>query len=121
MALLPASGPYTRAQRIMITVPVLLASLLHSINMSTAYVALPSIQGNLSATPDQIGWIITAFVVASAVGTVLTGWLSQKIGRRAVFLCSIAGFTVTSLLCATAVDLGQLVLYRMLQLSLIHI
>ena len=115
MTLLPASGPYTRAQRIMITVPVLLASLLHSINMSTAYVALPSIQGNLSATPDQIGWIITAFVVASAVGTVLTGWMSQKIGRRAVFLCSIAGFTITSLLCATAVDLGQLVLFRMLQ------
>ncbi len=99
----------------MITVPVLMASLLHSINMSTAYVALPNIQGNLSATPDQVGWIITAFVVASAVGTVLTGWLAQQIGRRAVFLAAIVGFMLTSLLCATAGDLEQLVLYRMLQ------
>ena len=115
MALLPASGPYTRGQRILITVPVLMASLLHAINMSTAYVALPNIQGNLSATADQVGWVITAFVVASAVGTVLTGWLSQQVGRRAVFLGSIAGFTVTSLLCATAVDLQQLVLFRVLQ------
>lgn len=115
MALLPSSGPYTRGQRILITVPVLMASLLHSINMSTAYVALPNIQGNLSATPDQVGWIITAFVVASAVGTVLTGWVAQQVGRRAVFLGAIAGFTVTSLLCSFAADLEQLVLYRILQ------
>ena len=115
MALLPSHGPYSRSQRILITVPVLMASLLHAVNMSTAYVALPNIQGNLSATPDQVGWIITAFVVASAVGTVLTGWLSQQIGRRAVFLGAIAGFTLTSLLCSTATDLGTLVLFRILQ------
>jgi len=102
-------------QRIVITVPVLMASLLHAINMSTAYVALPNIQGNLSATPDQVGWIITAFVVASAVGTVLTGWCAQQVGRRAVFLGAIVGFTLTSMLCATATALEQLVLYRILQ------
>lgn len=99
----------------MITVPVLMASLLHAINMSTAYVALPNIQGNLSATPDQVGWIITAFVVATAVGTVLTGWLAQQFGRRAVFLGAIVGFTLTSVLCAIAADLEQLVFYRILQ------
>ncbi len=115
MALLPPTGPYTRSQRILIIVPVMMASLLHAVNMSTAYVALPNIQGNLSATPDQVGWIITAFVVASAVGTVLTGWLSQQLGRRAVFLGAIAGFTATSLLCSLAADLEQLVLFRMLQ------
>lgn len=115
MALLPPSGPYTRAQRILITVPVLMASLLHAVNMSTAYVALPNIQGNLSATADQVGWIITAFVVASAVGTVLTGWLAQQVGRRMVFLGAILGFTVTSVLCAVATNLEQLVLFRILQ------
>lgn len=115
MALLPPSGPYTRAQRILITVPVLMASLLHAVNMSTAYVALPNIQGNLSATADQVGWIITAFVVASAVGTVLTGWLAQQVGRRMVFLGAILGFTVTSILCAVAANLEQLVLFRILQ------
>ena len=51
----PAAGPFTRAETATITIPVLAASLLHSTNMSTAYVALPSMQGNLSATPDQIG------------------------------------------------------------------
>jgi DHA2 family multidrug resistance protein len=111
----PASGPFTKTERIIITVPVLAASLLHSLNMSTAYVALPQMQGNLSATPDQIGWVITAFVVATAVGTILTSWFSQRIGRRQVFLLSIIGFTISSLLCASATGLGDLVLYRMVQ------
>lgn len=111
----PADGPFTKSERIIITIPVLMASLLHSVNMSTAYVALPSIQGNLSATPDQVGWIITAFIVASAVGTVVTGWLSNRLGRRRVFLWSIAGFTITGGLCASAAGLEDLVFYRVLQ------
>lgn len=115
MSFVPASGPYSRAQRIAITVPVLMASLLHAINMSTAYVALPNIQGNLSATPDQISWVITAFVVASAIGTVLTGWLSARLGRRFVFLGAILGFTVTSALAASAGSLESLVFHRVLQ------
>ncbi len=115
MKTISATGPFTRAQRIAITVPVLMASLLHSLNMSTAYVALPSIQGNLSATPDQVGWIITAFVVATAVGTILTGWLSQRFGRRLVFMASILGFIVTSALCVGAPSLQWLVLFRALQ------
>lgn len=111
----PASGPFSTTERIIITVPVLMASLLHSVNMSTAYVALPNIQGNLAARPDQVGWIITAFVVATAVGTVLTGWLSGRFGRRKVFLGSIVGFTVTSAMCGLAGSLEELVFYRMLQ------
>lgn len=111
----PAQGPFTTAERIMITVPVLAASLLHSLNMSTAYVALPNIQGNLSAAPDQVGWVITAFVVATAVGTILTNVFSQRFGRRRVFMAAILGFTVTSLLSASSTTLTELVLYRILQ------
>ena len=111
----PATGPFTRAETATITIPVLAASLLHSINMSTAYVALPSMQGNLSATPDRIGWVVTAFIVASALGTTLSGWLAVKFGRRTVFLWSIGAFTVTSALCASADTLGELVLFRALQ------
>lgn len=110
-----ATGPFSTTERIIITIPVLMASLLHAVNMSTAYVALPNIQGNLSARPDQVGWVITAFVVATAVGTVLTGWLSGRFGRRKVFLGSIVGFTVTSALCGIAGTLEELVFYRMLQ------
>jgi len=83
--------------------------------MSTAYVALPNIQGNLSAAPDQVGWVITAFVVATAIGTILTNLFSQKFGRRRVFLASIAGFTITSLFAATSGSLSELVFHRMLQ------
>lgn len=111
----PAQGPFTTGELWIITVPVLMASLLHALNMSTAYVALPNMQGNLSAGPDQIGWIITTFVVASAVGTVLTGWFANRLGRRMVFLASIVGFTVTSLLCGTATSFGELVFMRTLQ------
>lgn len=111
----PASGPFTPTERWIITATTLLASLLHSVNMSTAYVALPSMQGNLSATPDEIGWVVTAFIVASAIGTVLTGWLSVTFGRRVVFLGSIVGFTVSSVLCAVAGSLETLVLYRAIQ------
>ena len=111
----PATGPFTRAERIIITIPVLMASLLHAVNMSTAYVALPNIQGNLSATPDQAGWIITSFLVANAIAVAATGWFSVRFGRRRVFTIAIAGFTLTSLLCASADSLGQLVIYRILQ------
>jgi len=111
----PAAGPFTRAETATITIPVLAASLLHSVNMSTAYVALPSMQGNLAATPDRIGWVVTAFIVASALGTTVSGWLAVKFGRRLVFLCAIAAFTVTALLCASASSLEELVLFRALQ------
>jgi DHA2 family multidrug resistance protein len=112
---MPAQGPFSTAQLSIITATVLMASLLHALNMTTAYVALPSIQGNLSASPDQVGWIITAFVVASAVGTVVTGWLSMQIGRRRVFLGAIAGFTLTSAICGTATSFEELVMFRAAQ------
>ena len=110
-----AQGPFNTAELTIITATVLMASLLHALNMTTAYVALPSIQGNLSAGPDQVGWIITTFVVASAVGTILTGWLGTQLGRRRVFLGAIAGFTLTSALCGWATSLEELVFYRAIQ------
>jgi len=109
------TGPITTRQLVMITGPVLMASLLHALNMSTAFVALPEMQGNLSARPDQVGWIVTSFVVATAVGTILTGWPSAKFGRRRIFLASIIGFTLTSALCGLASSLEELVFYRILQ------
>ena len=106
---------YTSMQRAIITVPVLLASLLHAVSMTTAYVALPHMQGNLSASPDQITWVLTSYVVASAIFTAITGWVSIRFGRKRVFLVAIFGFTVASLLCAAATTLEELVIYRILQ------
>ncbi len=110
-----ATGPFTRGERILITVPVLIASILHSLALTTAYIALPNMKGNLSATPDQAGWIITSFLVSNAIGVAATGWVSVRFGRKRVFLAAIAGFTLSSMLCATATTLDQIVLYRILQ------
>ena len=110
-----AAGPFTRAERVLITVPVLIASILHSLALTTAYIALPSMKGNLSATPDQAGWIITSFLVSNAIGVAATGWFSVRFGRKMVFLVAVGGFTLSSMLCATATTLEQLVLYRILQ------
>jgi DHA2 family multidrug resistance protein len=110
-----ATGPFTRGERILITVPVLIASILHSLALTTAYIALPNMKGNLSATPDQAGWIITSFLVSNAIGVAATGWFSVRFGRKRVFLVAIAGFTLSSMLCATATTLDQIVLYRILQ------
>ena len=110
-----ASGPFSRGERILITVPVLIASILHSLAMTTAYIALPNMKGNLSATPDQAGWIITSFLVSNAIGVAATGWFSVRFGRKLIFLIAIGGFTISSLLCAMATTLEQLVLFRVLQ------
>jgi DHA2 family multidrug resistance protein len=110
-----ATGPFTRGERILITVPVLIASILHSLALTTAYIALPNMKGNLSATPDQAGWIITSFLVSNAIGVAATGWFSVRFGRKRVFLAAVGGFTLSSMLCATATTLDQIVLYRILQ------
>ncbi|MCG8545801.1 MAG: MFS transporter, partial [Alphaproteobacteria bacterium] len=109
------TGPFTQNERLLITIPVLIASILHSLAMTTAYIALPNMKGNLSATPDQAGWIITSFLVSNAIGVAATGWFSVRFGRKFIFVVSIGGFTISSLLCASATTLEELVLYRVLQ------
>lgn len=110
-----ATGPFTSGERMLITMAVLTASVLHSLAMTTAYIALPNMKGNLAATPEQAGWIISSFLVANAIGVTATGWFSVRFGRRRVFLVAIVGFTLTSLLCAAAETLPQLVLFRIFQ------
>ena len=110
-----STGPFTQNERLLITIPVLIASILHSLAMTTAYIALPNMKGNLSATPDQAGWIITSFLVSNAIGVAATGWFSVRFGRKFIFVVSIGGFTISSLLCASATTLEELVLYRVLQ------
>jgi MFS transporter, DHA2 family, multidrug resistance protein len=102
-------------RRALITVSVMLASIMSSLDTTIANVALPRIQGSVSATQDQMAWVLTSYIVAAAIMTPLSGWLSGQIGRKRVFLYSIAGFTVTSMLCGIAQSLPQIVLARLLQ------
>jgi DHA2 family multidrug resistance protein len=102
-------------RRALITVSVMLASIMSSLDTTIANVALPRIQGSVSATQDQMAWVLTSYIVAAAIMTPLSGWLTGQIGRNRVFLYSVAGFTVTSMLCGVAQSLPQIVLARLLQ------
>ncbi len=70
-------------------------------------VALPHMQGSFSATTDQIAWVMIAFVIGSAMMTASVGWFSIRFGRKRIYLCALAGYTVTLLGCATATTLEQ--------------
>ncbi len=103
------------ANRGPITVVVMLATLMTALDSTITNVALPHIQGSLSASRDQIGWVLTSYIVAAAMVTPLSGWLSNRFGARRVLLSAIIGFTVVSMLCGLASSLPELVLFRLLQ------
>ncbi|MFL6656744.1 MAG: DHA2 family efflux MFS transporter permease subunit [Massilia sp.] len=109
-----ASGAEVPNRR-MITFSIMLATIIQALDGTIANVALPSMQGSLSASQDQITWVLTSFIVAAAITTPLTGWMSDRFGQRSVFLASIAGFTVASVLCGLSGSLVQIVLARLLQ------
>lgn len=103
------------ANKGMITVMVMMATIMEVLDITIANVAIPHMQGTLSATQDQISWVLTSYVVASAIMMLPTGWLSGRFGRKRIFLIAIAGFTVASALCGIASSLDEMVFFRLLQ------
>ena len=102
-------------RRALITVSVMLASIMSALDTTIANVALPRMQGSVSATQDQMAWVLTSYIVAAAIMTPLSGWLAGQIGRNRVFLYSVAGFTVASMFCGLAQSLPQIILARLVQ------
>lgn len=103
------------ANRAMITVAVMLATIMQALDTTIANVALPHMQGAMSATQDQISWVLTSYIVAAAIFMPLTGLLSARFGRKRLFLWSVVGFTIASMLCGAAQSLEKIVLFRLLQ------
>jgi MFS transporter, DHA2 family, multidrug resistance protein len=103
------------ANRGLITASIMLATIMNSLDTTIANVALPHMAGSVSASADQITWVLTSYIVAAAIMTPLTGWLAGRLGRKKVFMVSIIGFTVASALCGAAQSLGQIVGFRLLQ------
>ena len=101
--------------RPMITLSIMLATILQTLDSTIANVALPHMQGSLSASQDQIAWVLTAYIVAAAIATPLTGWLVDRFGQKRILLVSIGGFTLASMLCGMANSLAQIVAARLLQ------
>ncbi|AMN45373.1 DHA2 family efflux MFS transporter permease subunit [Rhodoplanes sp. Z2-YC6860] len=103
------------ARRTMLTVCAMTATIMQALDTTVANVALPYMQGSLSASLDQINWVLTSYIVASAIMTAPIGWMSDRFGRKRLFVICSGGFTVASLLCAMSQDIGAMVTARLLQ------
>ena len=98
-----------------VTLCVILATLMQALDTTIANVALPYMQGSVAASQDQIDWVLTSYIVAAAIMTPPTGFLAGRFGVKRLFLASVGGFTIASMLCGMAQSLVQIVLFRALQ------
>jgi DHA2 family multidrug resistance protein len=110
-----ASHPLPAGQRAIVTITVMMAVLLQVLDTTIANVALPHMQASLSATQDTINWVLTSYIVASAIALPISGWLADRVGRKRLLVISVIGFTVASVLCAGATSLTEMVLFRAVQ------
>ncbi|WP_404713127.1 DHA2 family efflux MFS transporter permease subunit [Sphingomonas sp. MMS24-J13] len=110
-----AALPVDAARRNILMTLVIAATVMQVLDQTIANVALPHMQGSLGAAPDTISWVLTSYIVASAVATPVTGWLSDKMGRRNLMIMTVAGFTAASALCAVSISLPMMVGARLLQ------
>lgn len=113
--MVPAVDRATLRRRRLITFTVMAATIMHALDGTIANVALPSIQGSLSATQEQVSWVVTSYIVASAIMTPLAGFCAMRFGLRRTLSFCVVGFTIVSMMCGAAQSLDQLVLFRALQ------
>src|SRR5437660_12811772 len=93
----------------MITISIMMANIMQGVDNSILNVALPHIQGSLSASLDQIAWALTSYIVCAAIMMPLTGWLARRFGIQYIFLSWIMRFTIASALCGAATSRGAVV------------
>jgi DHA2 family multidrug resistance protein len=102
-------------RRVIITITAIFCALLEIVDTTIVNVALNDMKGNLGATLNEVGWVITAYAIANVIVVPMTSWLSQQFGRRNYFAASIIIFTVSSFLCGNATNIWELVLFRFIQ------
>jgi DHA2 family multidrug resistance protein len=112
---LPPPSAVPGFRRNMVTVCAMTATIMQALDTTIANVALPYMQGTLSASQDQINWVLTSYIVAAAIMTAPVGWIANRFGRKRTFIVCSAGFTIASVLCGLAQDISQMVLFRLLQ------
>jgi len=122
MSTIVTSGPQHQTiarpagvKRALLTSCVMCAAILQTLDSTIANVALPYMQGSLSASLDQVNWVLTSYIVAAAIMTAPVGWLAQRFGRKRLLVLCTSCFTLASLLCATSQDIEQMVVARLLQ------
>lgn len=109
VAALPVRNPW------LVVVGVMIASLIQILDTTIANVAIPHMQASLGATRDEVSWVLTSYIVASAVALPITGWLADRVGSRRLFLLSTFGFVIASMLCGVAQTITEMVAFRALQ------
>lgn len=109
-----STGGVTRHRSAIMMVTMIAASI-YSLNLTIVSISLPHMQGTFSATPDQIAWVVTAFIVGMTTMIVCTGWLSARFGRKRLFTLSLIIFTMASLMCGNVHTLEGEVMWRFLQ------
>ena len=107
--------PLGLGQRRLLTACAMTAVLMQILDSTISIVALPYMQGSLSATMDQITWVLSSYIIVSAIMTAPVGWLANRFGRKNLFVFSMIGFTATSVLCGMAQTLEQMVAFRIIQ------
>ena len=110
-----AAPPQVAAHRMIVTICTVLATLMQSLDSTIANVALPYMQGTMSASQEEINWVLTSYIIAAAIMTAPTGFLASRFGRTRLFVVAVVGFTVASALCGLAESLGQIVVFRIMQ------
>jgi DHA2 family multidrug resistance protein len=110
-----AAAPAGNPRRTLVTVCAMSATIMQALDTTIANVALPYMQGSLSASLDQINWVLTSYIVASAIMTAPIGWVADRFGRKKLFIVCVIGFTMASMLCGLAQNIEQMVLFRLLQ------
>src|SRR5215475_5465085 len=105
----------SKTRRTLVTVCAMTATIMQALDTTIANVALPYMQGSLSASLDQINWVLTSYIVASAIMTAPIGWVAERYGRKRLFIICAAGFTFASVLCGLAQSIEQMVAFRLLQ------
>src|SRR5471030_1808714 len=94
-----AAGMSHGLRRTLVTVFAMTATIMQALDTTIANVALPYMQGSLSASLDQINWVLTSYIVAAAIMTAPIGWIADRFGREKLFIICVAGFTAASFLC----------------------
>ena len=101
--------------RWLVTIAVMGAMVMQILDTTIANVALPKMTTSLGATTDTITWVLTSYIIATAIALPATGWLSDRLGSRNLFLIAVGGFMLASMLCGTAVSLEEMVMFRVFQ------
>ena len=111
----PARAEMSPLNRLVVTVCTVMATLMQSLDSTIANVALPYMQGTMSASQEEINWVLTSYIVSAAIMTAPTGFLAARFGRTRLFVTAVVGFTVASVLCGLAQSLTEIVIFRVLQ------